>query len=286
MGKIAGWVVFAVLAVFGLLIVFGSFFKIDQGERGVYLRNGAYVRTVDAGLGFKFPIFDDVKRFSLRTHIVKVEADEAYSYDQQPANVSLSVNYSLNPERVAAFYNRFGTQENMETTFLYPRIRKEFKVVFGTITGQVAITERQKLNDAAAAALQVALGDMVTIEGFQLEDAKFSDEYVKTINQRMQAQINVETEKQNALKEAQIATGVVNKANGDRDAQIARAEGQAREIELLGNAEAGRILARATALRDNPSLVTLTMAERWNGVLPTTMVPGGVVPMLNLPTTR
>ena len=39
------------------------------------------------------------------------------------------------------------------------------------------------------------------------------------------------------------------------------------------------IEARAKALGTNPNLVTLVQAERWNGVLPTTMVPGSAVPV-------
>ena len=36
------------------------------------------------------------------------------------------------------------------------------------------------------------------------------------------------------------------------------------------------------ALGTNPNLVTLTQAERWDGKLPVTMVPGGALPMLTV----
>ncbi len=39
---------------------------------------------------------------------------------------------------------------------------------------------------------------------------------------------------------------------------------------------------RAKALGTNPNLVTPMQAERWNGVLPTTMVPGSSVPFVSL----
>jgi hypothetical protein len=51
---------------------------------------------------------------------------------------------------------------------------------------------------------------------------------------------------------------------------------------LQGDAEAHAINARGKALRDNPSLVELVQAEKWNGVLPTTMVPGSAVPFINV----
>ncbi len=47
-------------------------------------------------------------------------------------------------------------------------------------------------------------------------------------------------------------------------------------------AEAVGAEARAKALGTNPNLVTLVQAERWNGVLPTTMVPGSAVPFVSV----
>ena len=41
-------------------------------------------------------------------------------------------------------------------------------------------------------------------------------------------------------------------------------------------------MVRGDALRDNPGLVALTQAEKWDGQLPRTMLPGGSIPMLNL----
>ena len=53
-----------------------------------------------------------------------------------------------------------------------------------------------------------------------------------------------------------------------------------RAIQAHGGAAA--IEARAKALGTNPNLVTLVQAERWNGVLPTTMVPGSAVPFVSV----
>jgi hypothetical protein len=51
---------------------------------------------------------------------------------------------------------------------------------------------------------------------------------------------------------------------------------------LKGEAEASAIRARGAALGDNPNLVALVQAEKWNGTLPTTMLPSGSVPMLTI----
>jgi hypothetical protein len=57
---------------------------------------------------------------------------------------------------------------------------------------------------------------------------------------------------------------------------------QSSNIKITGEAEAAAIEARARALGSNPNLVTLVQAERWNGVLPTTMVPGSAVPFVSV----
>jgi hypothetical protein len=44
----------------------------------------------------------------------------------------------------------------------------------------------------------------------------------------------------------------------------------------------GRHQSPRQALGTNPNLVTLVQAERWNGVLPTTMVPGSAVPFVSV----
>jgi hypothetical protein len=53
-------------------------------------------------------------------------------------------------------------------------------------------------------------------------------------------------------------------------------------VKLQGDAEAHAINARGKALRDNPSLIQLVQAEKWDGKLPTTMVPGQTVPFINV----
>lgn len=41
-------------------------------------------------------------------------------------------------------------------------------------------------------------------------------------------------------------------------------------------------IALTAALRDNPALIGLVQAEKWDGKLPVTMVPEGALPFLNV----
>jgi regulator of protease activity HflC (stomatin/prohibitin superfamily) len=87
----------------------------------------------------------------------------------------------------------------------------------------------------------------------------------------MLAEVEVQKVQQNAQREKVQAEIAVIQAKAEADA-----------VKLKGDAEAHAINARGKALRDNPSLVELVQAEKWNGVLPTTMVPGQTVPFINV----
>jgi regulator of protease activity HflC (stomatin/prohibitin superfamily) len=67
------------------------------------------------------------------------------------------------------------------------------------------------------------------------------------------------------------ANAVRAEAQANADATRPNGEAQASNIRITGDAEAAAIQARAKALGTNPNLLTLVQAERWNGVLPTTM---------------
>ena len=64
---------------------------------------------------------------------------------------------------------------------------------------------------------------------------------------------------------------------------VIQATAAAERVRLAGNAEAAAIDARGQALQNNPQLVGLVAAEKWNGVLPTTMLPGSAVPWIQVP---
>ncbi len=70
----------------------------------------------------------------------------------------------------------------------------------------------------------------------------------------------------------------VTQTNAEAEAKIAQAKADAEATRLRGEAEAEAIKARAAALASNQNLVELTKAERWDGKLPTTMIPDSAFP--------
>ncbi|ACA18418.1 band 7 protein [Methylobacterium sp. 4-46] len=269
-------------ALIVLPLVLGSWYTIDQTERGVVLRNGAIHAVAQPGLGFKLPFVDSVARIPVRNQLLRWERLEGYSHDQQTAHYMISVNYQFESGRVAEVYADYGGADAAVARLLTPLVLKQSKVVIGRFTAQSVIQDRARLNAEITDAIQKAVSGPITVTGVNVEDIKFSPAYEKSIEDRMLAEVEVLRLRQNAEREKVQAQITVTKATADADAVRAQAQAQAEAIRIKGMAEAEAIRARGDALRDNPSLVTLVQAERWDGRLPSTMVPGGTLPMLAL----
>jgi regulator of protease activity HflC (stomatin/prohibitin superfamily) len=280
------WVLMAGAALFACTVFFGSWYTVDQRERGVVLRNGKLVGVATPGLNFKLPFVDSVVKISLEQAIEPYAKLSSYSRDQQTAVVEMSVNYRVLEDQVDDLYVNYGSISGFVQRRITPKVLEEFKNVFGTYNAVTAIQQRARLNaevrDAIIKAIIADGKSPVIITDVQIGNVDFSDAYEKSIEQRMLAEVEVQRVLQNAEREKATALITVTKAQAEADATIARAKAEADAIMLRGNAEASAIQARAKALGENPNLVQLTQAERWNGVLPTTMLPGGSVPMLTV----
>ena len=286
-------IIFGLIVVAILTVVFGSWYTIDQGDRGVILRYGAIVGTAEPGLGFKIPLIDTIVPISVQSKSEVYDHMDAYSGDQQPAVIALSVNYHIPPDQVAAVYEQYGSEAGLLSRLVERKVFEETKTVFGRFNAVTAIQERGRLNQEIAAAIQESVRGPVIIDGVQTENIDFSDAYEASIEQRMLAEVEVQKLRQNAEREKVQAEITVTRANAEADARRADAQAQAdsvrlqaqadaEAIRLRGDAEALAIKARGDALRDNPGLVALTQAEKWDGQLPSTMLPNGALPMINL----
>jgi regulator of protease activity HflC (stomatin/prohibitin superfamily) len=131
------------------------------------------------------------------------------------------------------------------------------------------------------------------IESVQVEDIKFSAAYENSIEEKQLATVEVQKRQQELAQQKVQAEITVTQAQAQADAQIAQAtaaatsvklaaDAEAHAIQVKGDAEAAVIANRGKALRDNPGVVDLIQAEKWDGQLPNTMPPNGTVPFLDL----
>lgn len=275
-GVVTGTVVLA--SVVG---VFGSWYTVDQGERCAILRNGAIVGVSDPGWHGKVPLIDDVECVSIRSQVWSATL-AAYSRDQQPGDLGVEINWSALPGEVADIYAVYGGLQGLQDRLITPRVPQAVKTVFGQFNAATSISDRARLNLEVQEAVQAQVVGPVIIESVQISDITFSDAYENSVEQRMLAEVEVAKLQQNAEREKVQAQITVTIAEAEAASIRAKAAAQAEATTMRGEAEASAIRAKGAALRDNPGLVSLITAERWDGTLPTTMVPAGAVPFVSV----
>lgn len=303
-----------------LLAIFGSFYTVNEYERAVLITAGRVTNPdVLAGFHLKLPFVQSVRRFAIGEQVTRWGGEDhpdhpallTYSRDQQVTDLTVSVNWRLDPGAIGTIYAQFGTLDAVVARIIERRVPDAVKTVFGQYNAVTAVQERARLVQEINTAVLTSLlesGVVIPIN-VQVENIDFSPEYEAAVNARMLAEVEVERIRQNAAGEEQTARITVIQAQARADADLAqrtaaaeavRREGEANAAAILANgtataesvrlrglAEAVGLQARADALRDNPGLVALTQAEawaRWDGRLPTWVQPDTALPLLTYPT--
>ena len=281
-----------VLLILAVFAVVNSWYTIDQGDRGILLTNGALSSVVEPGLHFKLPFLQRVEKISLRQQVLKwgcefpncdnLPAMQAYSRDQQPADMRVTVNFHIPESEVGAAYTNYGSLESLADRIIARKAPQEIKTVFGQYDAVSVIQNRAKFNKDVSDAISKVTDGPVIIDSVQVENINFSKAYEQAVEARMTAQVEVQKQEQNLQQEKIKADIAVTQAKGRADSVKAEADASAYKTKIEGEATAEAIKARAAALANNPLLVDLTRAEKWNGQLPTSMIPGSTVPFLDV----
>lgn len=277
MAKIASFtIVFSIL----LCTIFGCFYTVESGERGVLLRFGDVVAVEEPGLHFKVPYIETVKFLSVRSQNVALDTT-IYSSDTQAADVKLSVNFQLNPSDVKKVYVTYGY--DYESRIIIPQIQTQCKDAFGTFTAINIVRSRDSVANKIYDNLQHSLSQYgIDITSVQIENIDFSDEYEKSVEERMKAEVEV-AKLQQSLEQQKIKADMARtEAQGKADARLLEAKANAEAIRLQGEAEAMVINSKARAMSQAGSnYVDLIQAEKWNGILPATMIPNQSIPVIS-----
>lgn len=280
--------------IVALIVVFSGFYTIDEGEVGVVLRNGAIVGTAAPGLHLKLPIVDAVHEISVRTESQRYENVQSYSKDIQAASLNIVVNFHASSADAARIYAEYGSIDAAVSRVLTPMVMNDIKIVFGRYNAATAIADRGAMVIEMDTAIREGLKDTgLELESLQLENIDFSDAFEQSVEQRMLAEVEVARRQQQLAQEKVQADILRTQATADADqvrlaaagkadATRSQAEADAAAIRLRGDAEAASIAARGAAILANPLLIDLTKAERWDGALPTTMIPGSTVPFIQV----
>jgi regulator of protease activity HflC (stomatin/prohibitin superfamily) len=255
--KLVGWGLAALVALF---FIFGSFTIVGAGERGVVLRLGKIDRTIEPGLHLKTPFLERVVKLETRTQKIEVEASAA-SKDLQIVTVNVALQFNLIPEQVGPLYEELRTE--YRSRVIDPAIQDSVKSATAQFNAEALITRRSEVKDVMEADLKTRLATThIQVTNLDIVNFDFSESFNAAIEQKVTAEQRA-LEAENKLKQVQF--------EAQQKVETAKAE-----------AEAIRIQAQAITQQGGREFVNLKAVEKWNGVLPTQMIPGSAVPFINL----
>lgn len=256
-GKIIGQIVAGFII---LILFFSSFGTIDAGNVGVKTEFGKVVGTVQPGLYFKLPFVQGITEMDVQTQ--KDQADStAASNDLQSVTATVAVNYHVEPSDASTIYQNIGA--DYADRVISPAIQESVKSATANYTAEQLITEREKVREEILTLLTSKLQSYgIQTDSLNIVNFAFSDQFNSAIEAKVTAQ-------QNAL----TAQNQVAQATAQASSTIIAAEAQA---------EAIKIQAESINSEGGADYVQLQAVQKWNGVLPTQMVPGSAVPFINV----
>lgn len=273
------------LAVVAVITALMSSFTTQETERTIVLRNGKFVEVAEPGFHLVIPFITSTKDIQITGESRRWEKLQAYSRDQQPADMSVSVSFNVSPGQAEQLYKKYNSVEAMISRVIDRQVPQGLENVFGQYTAMSAVQDRTRLVADLNKAVKESLKDEpVTITSIQIEGLSFSPAYDKAVETRMTAQVGVEQSQQELEKARITAQITVADAQAVADSTLAKLNAEAKGIKAKGEAEASAIRAKGEALKTaGDTLVAYTYATTWNGVGATTVLPGSSLTGVSLP---
>lgn len=249
------------LLIMLLLLSYCNTFIISPGEVGTRIRLGTISQeNLQSGLYFKFPFIENISVLDVKT-VTLNEKTTSYTKDVQQAEITYSVNYALNRERVSSVVREIGDSNNLwQSKLVFPLIPSAIKDILGQWNAVDIVSNRNDAAKKIEALLQEKLATVgVTVSRFELTNIDFSDEFEKAVESKV------------------VATQEAAKAE-NKTKQI---EEEAKQKIISAQAESEAMRIKTQALSQSKSLVEYEAVQKWDGKLPTYML-GGATPFINV----
>lgn len=235
-----GSILFSLLAV---LILFNSFYIVDEREKAIVLQFGETVRE-DVGVGFHFkvPIIQEVKKFDARLRSLDEEPDRILTVESKYLLVDSFIKYKISD--VLLFYKATGGSFNNLNNLLGQRTEFELKNQFGkrTVT-EVVSGERDELMSTMRDNLATSVVDLgIQVIDFRIKRIDLPSELSNSVYERMRTERNRLAEELRS-EGKEIAREIRAVADKDKVVILAEAYKKAELLRGEGDAEATRIYA-------------------------------------------
>jgi prohibitin 2 len=271
-----------------LLMMLWPFYSVPTGSRGVITQFGKIVGIEPEGLAV-LPPWQKLTLFSIRSEQADIENAAGATSDTQPVTVSLTVRYSISPNKVSEVFEKYSHNGDL-ASYVQTATHEIFKAVTAKYTAPDLIAQRARVS----ADIYAALAEKLAIYGAQvinidMRNFAFQESYMRAINSKVE-QEQLRQAADNKLKTVESEQKQkVAIAEAEAAAVRATADGEAYARLKVATAEAESLKIQNAALAQNRDVLELrritveqTKAERWNGQLPSAVYAGAPIPFLNV----
>lgn len=223
-----------IISVAGLvltILVPPSFHQVEAGQVAVVKSLGKVVGTRHPGTYFDFHLVNEYTYFD--TTIQELDVSTAsYSSDAQTMEIQMTIQYKIDATKAENILTEY---TNM--TSLAQRIEKvaddNVKTVLSQYTAMKIIETRAKISPEVESVIKNEVDDKyyVTVTAVNLTDIQFTDEFEKSVENKVIA----EQEKEAAITKA------------EQELEVAKLEAEAKIVAAQGDAESQKIIASASA---------------------------------------
>ena len=268
-------VVLGILVIVLIVAVFDCFYTVPSGQEGVLLTFGkADMAAIQPGLHFKLPFVQSVVKFDIRTQKYGISAcrmvirkairrQAEASSDLQIVSLQLVVNYHLTPGMTPVIWSKIGP--GYEDTVIQPSVHEATKAAVAQFTAADLVDKREEVRAQIEDLLKQKLAQYnIVVEQVSIVNLDFSAQFNQAIESKVTAQ-QLKEKADNDLQRIIVeANQVRTAAEGQRDAAIDLATGEAKRVQLVQQ-----------QLSQSPQYVEYIKAKAWNGVLPNFYMAGG-----------
>lgn len=273
----------AVLVLIALKLLW-PFNSVPTGSRGVVTQFGKIVRIEPEGLVL-LPPWQKLALFSIRAEAAQVDNAEGATSDTQPVHVSLTVRYSIFPDRVAEVYEKYSHNGDL-SSYVQTSTQEVFKAVTARFTAPDLIAKRSIVSGEIGSLLSEKLAKYgAQVINIDMRSFAFQDSYMRAINSKVeQEQLRLAAENRLLTVEAEQKQKVAV-AEAEANAVKAKADGDAYALLKNATAQADALKVQNAALSQSKEVLELrrieveqTKADRWNGQLPQNVYAGTPIP--------
>ena len=239
-----------VIVAGALYVAYNAFYTVDESERAVVLRLGAFDSIQSPGLHWKIPFVDSIEDkvnvTQIREHSLKASMLTA---DENIVDVSMTVEYRAADPKAYALNVR-----DPQSTISHAAESALRHVVGSALLEQVLTTGRDQVQTLVKERLQDYLNRYNV--GIQLAQLKITDAAPPSaVQDAFDDVIKAREDQQRLINEAQAyANQIVPVAQGQAQRQLAEAEAYRQEVIAKAQGEADRFTALRTEYEKAPEV--------------------------------